>query len=348
MTPKVSIFPYEGGYRGKAPYKGPDGKTKYKPIRGRTIREVKKKVVAFYEARELEIPESGMTVDQMCGLAIARAREHGRADNTVRGYEGYRSTHIAPRDRDGRLEGGCIGLLKVTELRSYHVERMMAGMDTSRQTKLLVRAFLRMAINKVAYRAGIVERNEASIADPPPREREKRRKKPRLTTEAVELIFQTEPNPVRRCLYLLIGTTGLRISEALNLTWHEVTKREDGVWIELDKSKTPKGLDPVPVPEATWREIEKLGKVGVCVFPSKVGRSFTYYNFRRAWVRTLAKAGLEYTNPYKLRHYFGSMKARHVTEAVLGRLMRHEDPRTSQQFYVEPFDSELREAAERQ
>ena len=31
---------------------------------------------------------------------------------------------------------------------------------------------------------------------------------------------------------------------------------------------------------------------------------------------------------------------------TLARLMRHTDPRTSKQYYVEPFDEDLREASE--
>ena len=60
------------------------------------------------------------------------------------------------------------------------------------------------------------------------------------------------------------------------------------------------------------------------------------------------RAKLPFTNPYKLRHLFGSTLARaEVSDTTLARLMRHTDPRTSKQQYIEPIDEDLREAAGR-
>ena len=281
-----------------------------------------------------------MTVSQMCELGIRRAVERHCAENTVRGYRGFKSSHIE------NPEYG-IARIKAVDLRSRHVEAMMDAMDTGRQTKLLVRSFLRYCINKVAIKAGIVDRNEAALADPPAKKRGEGSQNPMLTPDMLALILKHEINPVRRCLYLMVVTTGLRLGEARHLTWHNFSKQSDGVWVELDESKTEEGLKPVPVPSDTWAEIEALGKSSVLVFPSKSGTPFGESNLRTGWKATLKRAGLPYTNPYKLRHLFGSMKARYVSDDVLARLMRHTDVRTSKQYYVEPFPEDLRDAVEK-
>jgi len=331
----ASIFKCPGGYRGKVQYRDSHGRPKSKWLRGSTRKEVREKANRFLETRVLEVADPDMSVAQLCRMAVLRAEEKGCAPNTVRGYLNFTNSHIVP----------AVGRLKVADLRASHVERMMDGMGTSRQTKLLVRAFLRMAINKVAIKAGVVSRNEASLADPP-RRAMGGRSRIALTPDSLQLILAAEQNPVRRCLYLVVATTGLRISEARFLTWNEIKERPDGMWIHLNRSKTNEGLKPVPLSDATWREIQALGKSSVVVFPSAKGTPINETNLRRSWLVTLDRAGLPATNIYQLRKLFGSVHARNVSDSILKRLMRHTDARTTKQFYVDAFDEDLRKAVE--
>lgn len=331
----ASIFKCKGGFRGKVQYRDANGRPRSKWLRGSTRKEVRERVNHFLETRVLEVANPDMSVAQLCAMAVRRAEEKGCATNTVRGYRNFTDTHIVP----------AIGRLKVADLRASHIERLMDGMDTSRQTKLLVRAFLRMALNKVAIKAGVVSRNEAGLADPPARSRNERSRMA-LTPESLQLVLDAEQNPVRRCLYLTIATTGLRITEARHLTWVELKERPDGMWIHLTRSKTDEGLKPIPLPESTWREIQALGITSVVVFPSNAGTPINETNLRRSWMLALKRAGLPQTNIYQLRKLFGSVHARKVSDAVLKRLMRHTDVRTTKQYYVDAFDADLRDAVE--
>ncbi|MCH8978033.1 MAG: tyrosine-type recombinase/integrase [Armatimonadetes bacterium] len=336
MTAKGSVFETPIGWRGKVPYKAANGRTRFKWFRGKSRKNVRDQIRRFLDTRQLEVPEPDMDVAQLCAMAIAHAESRDCAEKTVRGYRNYTKTHIGP----------ALGRTKVADLQPWHVEELMDGMGTSRQTKLLVRAFLRTALNRVAVKFGIVTRNAAALADPPARERGATDSRAPLTTESLNAILDAETNPVLQCLYLTIASTGLRITEATRLTWHEIHERDDGRWIMLTHSKTDAGLAAIPVPDATWREIEALGKRSVCVFPTSVGTPFNESNLRRAWARTLKRAGVRYTNLYRLRKLYGSLKARKVSDVILKRLMRHTDVRTTKQFYVEPFDEDLRDAVE--
>lgn len=322
------------GWRGKALFQDKNGRSKYKWFRGTTQAEVKKKIKEFESSRNLETPDADMTVNQLCQLAIDRAVERGCRPNTVRGYKTMLSVHIAPK----------IGRLKAADLKAWHVESLMEEMQTSWQTKIHLRAFLRSAINKVGIKSGVLNRNEASLADLP--KRPLTTKRPTLTVESLHKILDAEKSLTRRALYHTIASTGLRMAEAMNLTWAEIQKKDDGYWIVLKESKTQAGLDPIPVPSFIMEEIDQLSKHSIFVFPSEAGVPYAQPNLRKAWIKALDRAGVPQTNIYQLRKLYGSLMAQSVNDVVLKRLMRHTDVRTTKQFYVNAFDSDLRAAVE--
>jgi integrase len=329
----MTIFKYENGYRAKVTY-SLDGRSLAKYFRGRTRAEVRSKATAYLETHNLSAPDPGMTVEKCCQLAIQRAEQRGCRPSTLRLYKGFLDRHVR-----------SIARRPVAEIKPWDVENLMSKMETGRQTKLLVRGFLRMAINKVAIKSGIVTQNAAALADTPRKTRQAQ--KPRLTPEDLTRILNSEDDPTRRAMYLTIATTGLRVGEAMMLTWSEIKRREDGYWIELTQSKTEEGLEPIPIPSTTWTEIEALGKRAVFVFPNSVGTPYDQPNLRRQWLKALSKAGVQETNIYKLRHLFGTVHARNVSDVVLKRLMRHTDVRTSKQYYATALEADLRAAVEK-
>jgi integrase len=324
------------GWRARISVAGADGRPKRVYFRGATKTIARDKANAFLRSGDLHNPQVSMTVEQVCKLAIKRAESREVRENTLRVYRGFLKSHIGPK----------IGRVRIVELQPWHVEKMMEAMDASKVTKINVRAFLRSAINAVALKGGVVSRNVAALADPP-RKGKPTVKRPTITPETLSAILAAEDCPIRRTLYLTIATTGLRVGEARGLTWHELVEREDGYWIHLRESKTDQGLQPVPVPSETWKEIEALGKSSLYVFPTSQGTAIDHSNLRRSWQECLRKAGLPASlHLYGLRKYFGSIHARRVNDVVLKRLMRHTDVRTTKQYYTTAFDEDLRKAVE--
>lgn len=350
----MSVFRLKDGtYRGVIYVKDAYGQSKRKEFRGKTERAVKRKIKDFEIEYQGKYPTPDMTVKDMCRQAIDSRKLAGRSENTIDLYEGFLKNHIEP----------SIGLIPVTKLTPYHIEeliRTMSGKDgkknakpVSSQTKTLVRNFLRMAINKVAMKARIVQTNVAELSDAPKVEHQAR---PKLTREWLQTILKYEENPTMKALWLFLASTGLRPIEALNLTWEEVWKDDNGPWIQLLNAKTPKGREPIPLSKAIHEGLPKHGSK--YVFASEKGTAIDYHNMRRSWYATIDKANkdlrkdnplapqIPQCTPYSLRKLFGSTLAKTAPDHVLRDLMRHTDIRTTKQFYVGAFDNDKRSAVD--
>lgn len=333
-----SVFPIEGGkrYKGTLTLKDEFGVQFRKHFTGLDPKKVRRKMQAYLEQYQAGMPTAVMTVTKCCELAIEIAKKKELQPKTVKGYEDFLKLHIKP----------IVGSVKVQELKAAHVERMMEKMaekEIGAQTQILVRGFLRMALNRVALKNGYVQVNAAALADPPRLRRQTRRS---LEPSDLDKILAAEKRPILRALWLFLASTGLRPAEARSLLWRDLVKADDGYWIKLRESKTAEGLQPVPVPNAVMDELYKLPKNGLYVFATKEGKPFDESNVRREWLKALEAAGVEFTNLYQLRKLFGTLKARKVSDSVLKRLMRHTDARTTKQYYVSAIESDLRSAVE--
>src|ERR1700730_2542881 len=113
-----------------------------------------------------------------------------------------------------------------------------------------------------AFRWGLIPRNPASLVLPPrPRKREMRA----LTSEQLLILFASTRGERLYPLWVLLGTAGLRLGEALGLEWVDVdletrrisvrqaVQRRRGVGLVLLSPKTPRSRRSVQLTKLALR-----------------------------------------------------------------------------------------------
>jgi site-specific recombinase XerD len=124
----------------------------------------------------------------------------------------------------------------------------------------------------------------------------------------VHLLFRAAPSKRDRVLLQVLYAGGVRVSEAVALTWSDVLQRDNRVQLSI----TGKGgkMRQVLLPEVVSRSLLSLrGDAGANdpVFASRQGGSLTERAVNGMVKRTARKAGLsEAISPHWLRHSHGS------------------------------------------
>jgi integrase len=135
------------------------------------------------------------------------------APKTWHRHEQIIRVHIVPAIGRRSLSG-----LSVGDVRSF-----LAGASGSAQTLRHYRATLRRALAD-AQREGLVVRNVAALAEPPPM---KRKERTVLTAEQARMVIDGTKDDRLHALYVLFLTTGMREAEALALTWKDIHWGDD-------------------------------------------------------------------------------------------------------------------------
>ena len=146
----------------------------------------------------------------------------------------------------------------------------------------------------------------------------------------------------------LIMLTGCRPAEAMKATWEEFDK-EPGYWIKPSAHVKQRKVHKLPLSPAAIELLDRLRKKrkGKWVFTGdKPGQHLTV--LWRVWDFVRKQTGLgKDARLYDLRHTFASVGAGGgLSLPVLGRLLGHTQPRTTQR-YAHLADDPLREAAEK-
>jgi integrase/recombinase XerD len=124
----------------------------------------------------------------------------------------------------------------------------------------------------------------------------------------------------------LCRLTGLRTGEAVDLTWKDFDFTNNVLNIRNTKANR---IDPFPLYPALLKFIK--------IFKQIDDKVFTYPNNRqlRWWEYSLKQIGLDGKySLHDLRRTFGTEMSHKVNAFELQRLMRHEDIRTTQKYYL--------------
>ena len=132
------------------------------------------------------------------------------APKTWRRHEQIVRLHIVP----------YVGHIRLSELSVSDCRRLFQrlGADMDAQTVRHVRATLRRGLAD-AQREGLVERNTAALAEPPPM---KRRERTHLDADQLRTLIDGTRGQRMHALYVLALTTGMREAEMLGLTWADI------------------------------------------------------------------------------------------------------------------------------
>ncbi len=149
-----------------------------------------------------------------------------------------------------------------------------------------------------------------------------------LTPEQTKALLSKIPSAHADMVYVL-ATTGLRISELLNLRWEDIT----ATTLTVTKSKTNAGLRTLPLTPETARRLTKRRSStdyaldSDFVFPARNGVAMDDHNFRyKVFGKAARKVGLDWATPHKLRHGIGTlMNSQGQTPAQIAAYLGHAD-----------------------
>lgn len=239
-----------------------------------------------------------------------------------------------------------------TDVRAYiaHLTAQGYAPATVRRYHAPLRAML-----ATAYEDGLTPRNPASeVRVIVPGERD--RKPKRMTADQTRALLAAMPADHADLAYLM-AATGLRIGEALGLTWADFRRNDGGrPVLTVCRSKTAAGERSVPLtPETVRRLTARRSEVAhECdddpIFASVFGTPIDAHNWRRRVFRPAAEAaGVPWATPHMLRHGMASLIAQqgyspahiaahlgHADGGVLAlRTYVHADPIDSLEFVDE-------------
>lgn len=270
------------------------------------------------------------------------------APATWRKHESIVRVHVIPR----------LGHVRLSELRVTHCRDLMAGLSRHMDAQSVrhVRSTLRRGLAD-AVRDGLVVRNVAALAEPPPMDKAERRI---LSAEDVRLVTEEARDEPYWPLWVVIANTGLRVSEALGLAWSDVDlqrrevrvrvqlARQDGTWVrrplKTRKSKrtvplTEDAIDALRVQRERQIVAQEVRPIDGLVFTTPTGYPIHSTNILPDWYRTLSRLGLPKVTTHDLRHSAATIMFRqgvpieaiadilgHSTTRVTADLYRHRVP----------------------
>lgn len=245
------------------------------------------------------------------------------------------------------------------------------GKPLDPQTKRHHRATLRRAL-AAAIRDGLLSRNAAALSTAPRMDKAERTY---LTTAQVRRVIEDGRDEAFWPLWVLILTTGLRVSEALGLGWADVDLaggtltvkrqlvRRGGAW-DVDLPKTRKSrrtilLTPVAVEalaeqkrrqdadRAAYGEADTV-PIKAAVFTMPDGGLVYAENLRKPRQRMLRRLGLPLVTTHDMRHSAASMMlTAGVPLPVIADILGHSSIRVTADLYAHIGTDLRRDAADR-
>lgn len=306
---------------------------------------------------------------------IATARLAG---GTVSTYRSGLERHILPALGATRLEAiTARGLQR-------HVDALLAAGRSRASVGHAVQALRRVLDQAVAW--DMIARNPARHVVLPPYERI-HDKRALTVEELARLLVAADADPEHGCLIRLLATTGLRISEALALTWSDVDLTSGVLrvtahaaldagraWVRIGGSKTDAGSRALLLPPSTLASLKlhqgaqavRRAQAGEAWTPDDIGIIFDTgdgsmrdrQTLRHALARLCRAAGVPVITPHELRHTHSTHAALFDAELkILGRRLGHAAVETTlgyvhtspdeQRFIVERLEQALAQATRR-
>jgi integrase/recombinase XerC len=290
-------------------------------------------------------PSWAVAVDRFVADLVERERsEHTRANyredlDAFAGWYGHRF-HDAPTP----------ALLLASELREWRAhlrdERKMEPATVNRKLAAL-RGLLKWAESE-GIAPEIATPKSLRQVKPPPRWLD--RKQQRALLRAVERSAKEERAKARDVgLVKLLLNTGLRVEEAVDLTWADVKLRERSGTLTVRKGKGRKQR-PVPLnadARAALLELKSVAPKGAAEVLHGQRGPLTIRGVQAILKGYGAAAKIEELSPHVLRHSFGKNLADAGTPIqTIADLMGHESLETTRR-YVQPGHEDLAAAVEK-
>jgi integrase len=343
----------------------PDGRRRRLVVSGDTSDEARQKLAEAKKAVEAGARElhGRLTVSNYLKGWLAGHKGQVRA-STWLARQGHITNYIDP----------AIGRITMRNLTPSDVERMttdMVGRGLSPRTAAHARTTLRLALRD-AERDALVTRNVAALARPPKVSRPEMQVLDAGQTR--HLLAVTRYDRWHSLWQVLVGS-GLRLGEALGLTWDDIDFDQATVTVRrswaktgpnergLSEPKTSRSRRSVPIPATTVRALREakgqqdaerdlagrdwqLHPEGQPVFTDEYGRRFEPTNANRQLDLALKRAGLPHVRLHDLRHgYASTLLTEGVALLTVSRLLGHSSIVITSDTYAHLTQAVTRDAA---
>jgi integrase len=235
-----------------------------------------------------------------------------------------------------------LGSIRLDSLEGAHVQECYNTLAASGLAPLTVRQ-IHMTLHKAlhdAMRLNLVVRNVSDLATLP---RVERNERPWYTVEELDQLFAATAGDRFHALWVVLGTAGLRLGEALGLRWSDVDWNRQHLTIRraLQRQRNGEGLIFVePKSHRSKRTVElsqeavrafrahqerqtfekrALGEAWQeqdLIFASEIGTPLEQGRVHRHWVKAVETAAVPHHRIHDLRHSV----ATHLTMAGMGPL----------------------------
>jgi len=213
--------------------------------------------------------------------------------------------------------------------------RVTGGEGTARRTVGLLSGILSFAVNE-----GIIDVNPVhGVRRSTDKKNERYLTEPEISRLAATLKKAKNKGinifPISAIRLLLL--TGCIKGEIINLTWEEVDITNS--CLRLKDSKT--GSKDIPISKQAIEIFQTLPVITGCkyVFPGSSNKK-PYQGLQKFWIKIRTAAELPDVRLHDLRHTFASTAASNgVPLAIIGNLLGHKDPKTTQRYAHIAHDS---------
>jgi integrase len=271
--------------------------------------------------------------------------------STRRTYNAWLGNHVIPK------WGEC----EITDVQARPAERWLESLELTPRSRAAVRGLLRILWEFAMWSGSVpTQRNPMELVTI--KGASKRTGKPRsLTVEEFQRFVHNLGQPFRT-ISLVCVCFGLRISEALALTWCDVDWLNGKLSVErgivrqrVDDVKTEtshKGItisQPMIEELKTWKQTTLFCAQEDWMFasPAQLGRlPWSADSVNDAYKKAASAAGIAHVSTHSMRHTYRSwLDAVGTPIAVQQKLMRHADIRTTMNVYGDVVTDEMARAA---
>ncbi len=339
--------------------KTPDGKQKRKAFYGKTRKEVQEKLTAALNDinNNVYIEPSKITVEQWMYTWLRDYKKASVKPKTFMAYEAQVRNHIAPR----------LGSITLSNLRNNMVQRFVNDLSDKGLEAITIERIVGILKSALAQAVenDLIAKSPASRIKMPL----KKEHKPRvLTVHEQELFMDAAKEHRNGEIFLLILGTGLRIGEALALTWDDVDLEKCVLRVNKTQIEYCEHINGETIYHRTWGPpktktsnrtipliptlVEMLQGLKIMrdeekaafkeayhddglIFCSHSGLSLSNNAIYNKMISISKKTGLEGVHPHTLRHTFATRGLENGIELkVMQELLGHSSIKMTADLYT--------------
>lgn len=169
-------------------------------------------------------------------------------------------------------------------------------------------------------------------------------------------------NEIDRVYYFLVAT-GVRVGEAICLTWDDINLKEGYIDINKTAVKTKGGIIVQPHPKTGQsnrrvylsektvcflQRLEGINEItrGSLVLPNRNGNIYNVSTLRQHWIRTCEKLKIPYKSMHALRHSWATRALEaNIDVQTVSKMLGHKSVATTMDIYQSVFSERKIEAA---